>query len=374
MQSSGRPYSRKCKWRRPLQRKVILAKEPTFKTKVTSLLTAMVTAAAWHAPAQAQQMSSEEMMAYLVQSICLDEAGGPTMSLPIEASCIHSRLQRSDDIASYRKHDWPNSIDVPEMALGYQASDSVVQRRDSRTLVVQTFDFGTDGRVFGRFDGGLGDGGQVALLVGDAVSFPMTEDGGGGIQWFLGEACRISSRVDEKFRSWLVFRSDIKHAGWRGVVARLEIASSSESCPRRFNDAFTRYRLDDVEFPFRIVDAALAVDNIRRRLNVVVSEHYGGSEINSSDHLERFFLAQGLGLVRWERWANANIDRRRSVFKTEQMLAHTARCPKLADYDAPAENWRLVDCRMWTTLVRQYRPWSVDDYHWIALTQFGRPE
>lgn len=75
---------------------------------------------------------------------------------------------------------------------GYQASDSVVQRRGARTLVVQTFDFGAGGRVFGRFDGGLGtgsggtgggDGGQVLMLVDGWSTAVMTEDGGGGVQW-----------------------------------------------------------------------------------------------------------------------------------------------------------------------------------------------
>ena len=70
---------------------------------------------------------------------------------------------------------------------GYQASDSVVQRRGARTLVVQTFDFGTGGRVFGWFEGGLGQGGddgQVLLLVAGWSTAAMTEDGGAGVQWF----------------------------------------------------------------------------------------------------------------------------------------------------------------------------------------------
>ena len=72
---------------------------------------------------------------------------------------------------------------------GHQASDSVIQRRGAGTLVVQTFDFGRGGRVFGRFDGG-GDGGQVLMPVDGWSSVAMTEDGGGGVQWFIGEACR----------------------------------------------------------------------------------------------------------------------------------------------------------------------------------------
>ena len=54
----------------------------------------------------------------------------------------------------------------------------------ARTLVVQTFDFGTGGCVFGWFEGGLGQGGddgQVLLLVDRWSTAAMTEDGGAGV-------------------------------------------------------------------------------------------------------------------------------------------------------------------------------------------------
>jgi hypothetical protein len=102
----------------------------------------------------------------------------------------------------------------------YQASDSVVERRAGRTLVVQTFDFGTDGRVFGRFDGGRGDGGQVLLFIGDWASFAMTEDGGGGVQWFIGKTCRSPVDQDARFLGWLIFYKK---------AARTELAAVAET-------------------------------------------------------------------------------------------------------------------------------------------------
>ncbi len=174
-------------------------------------------------------------------------------ALPIESDCTQSRLQHSGDLATYRKHDWPNTLSDPRMSRGYQASDSVLERRSSRTIVIQTFDFGTDGRVFGRFDGGRGDGGQVLLFVGGWASFAMTEDGG-GVQWFIGETCRSSVDQDARVRARLAFPKEVREERWLAAVAKLNITANPNVCPRHFNDAFTRYRMDDVEFPFRIIE------------------------------------------------------------------------------------------------------------------------
>ena len=307
---------------------------------------------------------------FLVQSLCLDPAGKPTTTLPTDPACTVRRLQRSDDPAPYRKHDWPNVLGDPATPHGYQASDSVTMQRGGRTLVVQTFDFGTNGRTFGTFDGGRGDGGQVALILGDWSSFVLTEDGGGGVQWFIGEGCRSAGPSDRRFLSWLIFREPVAGT-WQDGMARLNIAPSIESCPRRFNDAYTRYRRDEVEFPFRIVGPGKVRDE-RHRLDVVVSEHYGGSDIPSADHLERFFFARGLGMVRWERWANGKVTRDRQAAAMATALAQTARCPALKDYGAPGRDWLLADCRTWTVMIPQNRPWSVDDYGWPALQAFGR--
>ena len=184
-----------------------------------------------------------------------------------------------------------------------------------------------------------------------------------------------------------MFRNEVKADAWDSVVARLNIAASPESCPRQFNAAFTRYRRDRVAFPFRIVDAGSGVTTATRRLEVVVSEHYGGTDIGSADHLERFFFARRLGLVRWERWSNRRVSRRQGDVETAAQLAGTARCPRLDSpagenpgaespgaerYGRPGRDWLLVDCRTWTTLVRQTRPWSVDRYGWTALERLGR--
>ncbi len=359
----------------PLPGVARMAGEPARATTIAALALLALLGLCLATPATAQRLSDAEMIDYLVQRICLDAEGKPTRALPIEATCRRSRLQRSDDAATYRKHDWPNALGVPEIALGYQASDSVIDRRGGRTLFVQTFDFGNAPRVFGRFDGGQGDGGQVAVLVGEWSSYAMTEDGGGGVQWFIGEACRSAPRSDRRFLSWAILHNDAREDAWASVVARLNIVPSADVCPTRFNAAFTRYRLDRMDFPFRIVgDPPDAVRTLEHRLDVVVSEHFGGTSIETADHLERFHLAKGLGLVRWERWSNNAVARDPDARANATALAQTARCPRLDRYGAPGRGWILVDCRTWTTLVTQRSPWSVKDYNWPALAQFGEAD
>lgn len=340
---------------------------------------------AWSQIARSQTLSDADMIDYLAQSLCLDSTGKPSAALPIDEDCRHSRPQRSEDMAPWRKHDWPNLLEAAETVQGYQASDSVVQHRGARTLIVQTFDFGTGGRVFGRFDGGLGkggDGGQVLMLVDGWSTAAMTEDGGAGVQWFISEACRSPIATDRRFLGWLMFRNEVGSDSWKSIVARLNITASPESCPQRFNAAFTRYRLDRFAFPFRIVDAGSRVTTATRSLDVVVSEHYGGTDIASADHLERFFFARKLGLVRWERWSNRRVSRQPGDVETAAQLGRTARCPKLErpgpegpgpeTYGRPGRDWLLVDCRTWTALVRQTVPWSVDSYGWTVLERFDR--
>ncbi len=355
-----------------------------FPVAVLMILLGPVTSV-WSQMARSRSLSDADMLDYLAQSLCLDPTGKPSGALPVDEDCRQSRPQRSEDTAPYRKHDWPNSLAAPETVQGYQASDSVVQRRGSRTLVVQTFDFGTGGRVFGRFDGGLGkggDGGQVLMLVDGWSTAAMTEDGGGGVQWFIGEACRSPVATDRRFLGWLMFHNEVKGDAWKSAVAWLNITASPESCPRHFNVAFTRYRLDRIAFPFRIIEAGSPVTTTTRRLDVVVSEHYGGRDIGSADHLERFFFARKLGLVRWERWSNRQVSRQPGAAETAAQLAGTARCPKVerhgldslgsASYGRPGRDWLLVDCRTWTALVRQALPWSVDRYGWTVLDRFDR--
>ena len=84
---------------------------------------------AWSQIARSQTLSDADMIDYLAQSLCLDPTGKPSAALPIDDDSRRSRPQRSEDAAPWRKHDWPNSLGAAGTVQGYQASDSVVQRR-----------------------------------------------------------------------------------------------------------------------------------------------------------------------------------------------------------------------------------------------------
>ena len=303
------------------------------------------------------------MTSYLVQSICLDAAAGrPVAVLPVDPACTHRRAQTLDDRATYRKHDWPDQSDPRHPLTGYQASDSVVDPAGATPLIIQTFDFGDTHRVFGRFDGD-GDGGQAVLLTNGWASIAMTEDGGDGVQWFISDDCRTTPKPERHFFGWLLFDNDVTNQ-WADHVTRLNKERSPTACPGQFNSAYTRYRTEQIWFPFRIVDRALKLD--RYLLDVVISEHFGARRIADADHMERFYFARNLGLVRWERWAHRTLWFNGGVDSAAERLAQSERCPRLDPEESLDGDWKRLDCRTWTTLVVQHDAWSVADYRWEA--------
>ena len=78
--------------------------------------------------------AADELMPFLVQSVCVDGYGRIREVLPIDAACSLRRPQSESDIAAYRKYDLPNVREAASKPLGYQASDAVVTRRGGRHL------------------------------------------------------------------------------------------------------------------------------------------------------------------------------------------------------------------------------------------------
>jgi hypothetical protein len=326
----------------------------------------LLLAAATLLPPAANPLSEEEMISYLAQSVCLDQMGRPIPLLPIDPACNNHRPQTSNDTATYRKHDFPDRSDPRAPLLGYQASDSVVKPDGSHIVVVQTFDFGDTHRVFGRFDAGEGDGGQALLLVNGWATAAMTEDGGDGVQYFVSDECRTSAKLERHFLGWLMFRSDVTQDRWRDQATNLNKARNPDDCPAHFNAAYTRYRMASLEFPFRVVDGNESLKSEGYPLDVIISEHYGGKTITTADHFERFYFAKNLGLIRWERWS-----RHRDMDEPAALFARSGRCPRLDMEETPDRDWRLVDCRTWTTMVLQHAAWSVAEFRWEALERLG---
>jgi hypothetical protein len=307
------------------------------------------------------------MLDFLAQSLCLDASGKPTSQIPIVDDCSSTRPQRGDDRAVYRKHDWPDRRVPTKALLAYQASDSVLEERAGRPVIEQVFLFGdAPGRSFERFEVGAGN---VVLLVDGWASIVMTDDNT-GVQWFIGEGCKQSA---ERGRlGWLLFNRDTPTGRWADVTPNLSKGKYENDCPAAFGPSYTRYRRENMTFPFRVVDGN-RVTEVSRALDAIVTDHFGGGspDFASDNHLERFYSARHLGLVRWERWENVNnrpsAQRQAKAAQASQLLDISDRCPTVDYSTSPGPGWSRVDCRMWTTIVKVNKPWAVNDLHWRAF-------
>ena len=197
------------------------------------------------------------------------------------------------------------------------------------------------------------------MLIDGWASAIMTEDGGDGVQFFIGPGCRTAQPTDGGELSWLFFSGDVSNRQWHSVEARLNKGRSISACPLFFNTALTRYLADTINVPFRVVGKSEPPTDFVKPVDVIVSEHYGGNQIVSADHLERFYFARDLGLIRWERWENFDLPKPAAFAAMAEQFAQTGRCQPWAYSIAPGNRWRMVDCRSWTTLAPQAAPWSV---------------
>jgi hypothetical protein len=93
-------------------------------------------------------------------------------------------------------------------------------------------------------------------------------------------------------------------------------------------------------------------------LTTLISEHYGGEEPQSADHVERFYFTRELGSTRWERWQSASHSRAFSAGQLAQAasdLILSGRCSK-ADHPAGDTSLLMIDCREWTLVVPARNP------------------
>jgi len=291
------------------------------------------------APAQA----ADDLAGYFVQSACLDPAGAVRPGvLPFEPGCDRRRPLRTGEPLPYRKHDWPAAAQATALPLGYQASDSLAGRLLGRPAIIQTFDFGGSTRAFARHD--PSDGGQVVMFGPTGAAAVMTEDGSGGRQWFQGPDCARAAPDP----GWLFAAAPLR-PGWQERVVRLNITAAAETCPTSLNLSLTRWRSARMALPWR--EAATGA-TAATTADVLVSEHYGGGSIATAHHLERFWFARGLGMVRWERWENPALSRSPRREEKAALITSSARCPEIGLGAAPAAGWQLVDCRTWTNMAR----------------------
>jgi hypothetical protein len=292
--------------------------------------------------------SGERDIGFLVETVCAG-AGGLSEPAPLAPACASPKLREADDLVTLQRHDWPAISESDRRRQGYQRSISfAIRGQDGVVFAVQTFDFGGGERRFGRFDAERGDGGQTAVVTSQGAHIAMTEDGTGGIQWFAGSSCRGER---EPLRSgWLLFGAE-RGADWRSSVASLRIARSSAECPAAFDRSYTRWREATMRWPFLLDGEADAGRPLLPPARTILSEHFGGASVDAADHMERFYLAEGMGLTRWERWEHGTRSRKPDIPRRARHLLDSGRCPEVDGSEPPGENWRRTDCRMWTNFV-----------------------
>jgi hypothetical protein len=290
---------------------------------------------------------------FLVQNVCRDAGGAVVVGIsPIDGDgrCTAQRDLRPGERLPYHKHDHPSPEERVGAPLGYQRHDSFpVETAAFGTVVEHSYDFGAgEGRRFGVFDTGS-DGGDIAIFSPGIVSFGATEDGGAGFQLFAGE-CTGPVEPAALTHSWIVAAFDPdRRAPLQGeAIARLNdlTVGHQDKCPSRFGSAFTDWRV--VPFRYRAAPGQGAPIT----LTTLISEHYGGADRATADHVERFYFTRELGSTRWERWQNADGNARLPAAKIAEQAAWFAGTGRCSPPEMPGGGARmvLIDCREWTRI------------------------
>jgi hypothetical protein len=289
---------------------------------------------------------------FMIQNVCLDAKSAVLIGhspADRDPACVAQRDLRPGEPLPYHKHDQPSPNGGPPR--GYQRHDSFpVETAGLGTVVEHSFDFGGfENRRFGVFDRG-GDGGDVAVFSPGVVSIAATEDGGGGFQLFVGE-CEGPVGAAALMRSWIIAQFDPERpAPLAGeTIARLNDlkAGDQESCPSRFNAAYTRWHVVPVRY------RAVPGQGTPITLLTLISDHYGGGHRDTADHVERFYFTRELGGTRWERWQNAKGNRQYDAMTVTAAAARFAATGRCSDAPMPegGADFVLIDCREWTRIV-----------------------
>lgn len=249
----------------------------------------------------------------LLLALLLAACGQPSPSPAPPYTPTINAIDYLGQIAPVPRYDWP----LPN---GYV---SVTNQRTGPTTATQTWDFIDPNNK--------GDGFQTAEVQSDGwITFPSTQDGGTPwVQHFVGRRCGGTG--------WLVFKNDAASGQWKSAVARLSISQDPNACPP-LGTAFTRYRLEQVAFPFSLYGVLSTLT-----LKTVISEHYSGDSLEGATALERSYLSDGYGLMRWEAWS-----------ATPPVITDLPERCKQVEYSvAPKPGWYMNDCRTYSIIKAQ---------------------
>jgi hypothetical protein len=216
---------------------------------------------------------------FLIQNVCLDEAGAVTTEDP--ASCARSRDRRPGEAAPYLLTDY----DKAYAGKRYQAVSSGPMP-DGRVWVVKNM--GDD--PAGKF-AASSDGYDIIEHEGDYVSFVATHDPQCGEQRFSGAGS------DD---GWLLFPNRVSsQSGSQRQNMTLERIDAPPDCPS--DERFSRLCGNEIvarwtaPHPFRFESG--------KTLTTIVSEHHAHHDLSRPNNaIEMFYFTREYGLSRWEAW------------------------------------------------------------------------
>ncbi|MGL4240837.1 MAG: hypothetical protein ACRCTI_06960, partial [Beijerinckiaceae bacterium] len=151
---------------------------------------------------------------------------------------------------------------------------------------------------------------------------------------------------------------------WRTSIAALRITRAADDCPSAFDQSYTRWREQAADIPVLFDGRRDPERPDIPATAIIISEHFGGASPETADHMERFWLGQGLGLLRWERWEHGERSRRPNLDRRAGELSSSGRCPEITGSAAPSDGWQRIDCRMWTNFVSSTE--SASGFDWAA--------
>jgi hypothetical protein len=226
----------------------------------------------------------------------------------------------------------------PGSALGQEHCDCVLETGQGGMFAIQYESF----PPWGAYVAANGDGGNLVGITGDGfIKAFATSDGGmpGELYYFIGP--------DGGNGGWVMGGTDaIIGDDWIERVCMLQQSYPGPDNPEGggLSPAYTRYLRAYISVPVTFDSAQPEHDTYE----CMVSEHYGAEDPATASEFERFVLAKGWGLIRWEYWAKSGTP---TANLTDRAPAMDWCWP---GYGGAAPGYQLMDARHYMNLHPQF--------------------
>lgn len=293
---------------------------------------------------------------FLVQDACTDARGSLLIgATPVDgpARCPQHRNLRPGEPIPYHKDDWPDVAAAARRPFGYTRNDTYpIETHNYGVAVIQARSFvGPSGAPIPGHSGG-----SIWLFSTATVASGLTQDPA-GLHLLYGPDCASPNPAQRLLDAWVVVDRSYAPGRPGSMVARLTMFP--ERCARE-SFAYTYWRTVPVTFRVRSAGVTRQVS-----FATLISDHFGGRDPAVARNMERFYLTRELGLVRWERWQNFQLQERPGDAERAASVAADGRCDPIQPLPANTGDWHMVACRQWTNLVPPQDPQGDPPGFWI---------